>query len=103
MSFAERVRQLIRRVPHGRISTYRTIAALAGSPNSALFVGEILRRGVNDLPWWRIVGKDGFITISNIELPAELQVELLKSEGVKVKKTKTLYQANYQAYCWSPK
>ncbi|HUD20864.1 MAG TPA: MGMT family protein [Candidatus Saccharimonadales bacterium] len=102
MPFAEKVREIIRQVPRGKISTYGTIAALAGSPRSALFVGQILRRSGGDLPWWRIVGKDGFITISNIEVPAELQVELLKSEGVKIKKTKTLYQADYPAYRWQP-
>ncbi|MBI4948390.1 MGMT family protein [Candidatus Berkelbacteria bacterium] len=101
-SFESRVVKIIKEIPRGKIATYGQIAALALSPRSALMVGRILRNKseIFELPWHRVTGKNGRITIVNINFPAEIQAELLKSEGVEVEKSGNNYTANYAKYMW---
>jgi methylated-DNA-protein-cysteine methyltransferase-like protein len=84
----ERIIEAIRSVPPGNVACYRDIALTAGLPNGARQVVRILHSGAkkHDLPWHRIIRADG-----TIALPSgggkELQIALLKSEGVKVSKS----------------
>ncbi len=39
--------------------TYGQIAALVGSPRSAIIIGQIAHWGPPDLPWQRVVNKSG--------------------------------------------
>lgn len=98
MDLVERIAQVIRSVPRGQVASYGQIAGLAGSPRAARLVGQVLRRSASDLPWQRIVNKDGRISIVNMAFPAELQVELLRAEGVVVEKIDSSYQVNLVAY-----
>ncbi len=83
-SFAERVRATVREIPAGRVSTYGTIAAICGSPRAARGVGAVLGGEFeSELPWWRVINRNGQITI-----PAELgmrtlQRARLEDEGVR--------------------
>jgi len=74
LSFAERVRATVREIPVGRVSTYGTIAAICGSPRAARGVGAVLGGEFeSELPWWRVVNRNGEITI-----PAELGMRTLQ-------------------------
>ena len=57
--FAQRVYTLVAEIPAGRLMTYGQIAALCGSPRAARIVGGIAHYGPLDLPWQRVVKKDG--------------------------------------------
>ncbi len=70
----------IRKVPHGRVSTYGAIAKAAGYPRCARHVGRVLKQ-VRGLPWQRILGSGG-----RISLRGEAALEqrfLLEAEGVR--------------------
>ncbi len=70
----------IRRVPRGRVSTYGAVAKAAGYPRCARHVAGVLRQ-VQGLPWQRIVGSGG-----RISLRGEAALEqrfLLEAEGVR--------------------
>jgi methylated-DNA-protein-cysteine methyltransferase-like protein len=70
----------IRKVPRGKVSTYGAIAKAAGYPRCARHVGRVLRL-VRDLPWQRILGSGG-----RISLRGEAALEqrfLLEAEGVR--------------------
>lgn len=73
----ERIRELVRAIPPGRVSTYGDIAAMAGAPTPRL-VGRVLREDGHDLPWHRVLRASG--------VPAprivRRQLELLRAEGV---------------------
>lgn len=76
--------QVVRRIPPGRVASYGAVAALAGAPRAARGVGAVLNALTPDraVPWWRVVNRNGVLTI-----PAEmglraLQRRLLESEGV---------------------
>lgn len=83
--FARRVYEIVRSVPPGRVTSYGAVAALAGSPRAARGVGAALNALLprdGDVPWWRVVNRQGALTI-----PAELglrtlQRTLLEAEGV---------------------
>ncbi|HEX8183069.1 MAG TPA: MGMT family protein [Candidatus Saccharimonadales bacterium] len=57
--FRERVEALVRQIPRGRVMTYGQLAALAGSPIAARIVGGIAHFGDPELPWQRVVNKQG--------------------------------------------
>lgn len=57
--FRDRVYALVAQIPKGRVMTYGQLAALAGSPYAARIVGGIAHWGNPDLPWQRVVKKDG--------------------------------------------
>ncbi len=57
--FKNRVFAFVAQIPKGRLMTYGQLAALAGAPWAAWEVGQIAHRGPVDLPWQRVVNKDG--------------------------------------------
>jgi methylated-DNA-protein-cysteine methyltransferase-like protein len=57
--FRERVEDIVRQIPRGRVMTYGQIAALAGSAYAARIVGGIAHFGDPELPWQRVVNKKG--------------------------------------------
>lgn len=58
-SFKQLVNELVTQIPQGRIMTYGQIAALCGSPRSARQVGGLAHFGDPNLPWQRVVNKQG--------------------------------------------
>jgi len=82
-TFSENVVQLILQIPYGRVSTYGAIAAQAGNNRGARLVSYILHSSTQkyQLPWHRIVGKGGFIKISD-PIGQNVQRDLLQSEGI---------------------
>jgi methylated-DNA-protein-cysteine methyltransferase related protein len=84
-TFADRVYHTVRRVPRGRVASYGAIAAAIGSPRAARAVGRALA-GLpddNDVPWWRIIGGDGRVSIRGDFNAAALQTALLRREGIR--------------------
>lgn len=57
--FKERVYALVAEIPKGRVMTYGQLAALAGAAWAAWEVGQIAHTGPTDLPWQRVVNKQG--------------------------------------------
>ena len=77
----EKVRRIVLRIPKGRVSTYGAIASAAGLPGYARQVAWALRAPPVPLPWHRVVGAGG-----RISLPGEAGLEQrlrLEGEGVK--------------------
>lgn len=57
--FRERVELLVAQIPQGRVMTYGQLAALCGQPRAARIVGGIAHFGDPQLPWQRVVNKQG--------------------------------------------
>jgi methylated-DNA-protein-cysteine methyltransferase related protein len=72
-------------VPKGKVSCYRDIALKAGLPNGARQTVRVLHSMSEkyNLPWYRIIRSDGSIALAEGE-GRELQIKLLRREGVKV-------------------
>lgn len=57
--FRERVEMLVAQIPRGQVMTYGQLAALCGNARAARIVGGIAHFGDPDLPWQRVVNKQG--------------------------------------------
>jgi methylated-DNA-protein-cysteine methyltransferase-like protein len=73
-------------VPHGRVVTYGQLAALAGRPQAARWVGRELARLPRStlLPWHRVVNARGASSLPQDADGCNLQLRLLQQEGVTV-------------------
>jgi len=73
----------IRQIPKGKVSTYGTIAMLAGNPRGARQVSWVLHSQSEKerLPWYRVVNRLGKISIPESS-GYRLQKALLEKEGV---------------------
>jgi methylated-DNA-protein-cysteine methyltransferase-like protein len=85
---SRRIVAAIRAVPAGKVSSYRDIALAAGMPNGARQVVRILHSlsQREKLAWHRIIKADGSIALGEGR-GRELQISLLRGEGVKVSAT----------------
>lgn len=74
---------LVRQIPPGRVSYYGRIGRLLTQPVSGLLVGKWMGCSEPDVPWWRVVGRDGTIKTFKRGPEAGLkQRMLLEQEGV---------------------
>ena len=80
-----RLIQAIKRIPPGKVSSYRDVALAAGLPNGARQTVRVLHSLSEkfDLPWHRVIRSNGTIALGEGE-GRELQIQLLRSEGVDV-------------------
>lgn len=86
MNFKDRVIQIVKQVPYGRVTTYGTVATLAGLTRGARLVGGILHYNCekHNLAWHRVINREGFISIRCLDHSKQLQKALLEQEGIEV-------------------
>ena len=78
-----RIREAIRKIPHGKVSTYGAIAKAAGLPGHARQVARVLHRSFG-LPWQRVLGSGGEIKLRGdqaIEQRLRLEAEGVRFRG----------------------
>lgn len=82
--FSDRVYDIVRRIPEGRVINYGGVAALLGTPRAARGVGYALGSlpEETDVPWWRVINRHGEISIRHDPILARIQRALLEDEGV---------------------
>ena len=80
----EKVYQLLKTVPRGRVTTYGRIAAALGNRNLARAVGNILHRNPDpaSIPCHRVVNGNGRVAENFAFGGAAAQRALLEQEGV---------------------
>ena len=80
----ERIYEVVRRVPRGRVVTYGQVASLAGIPGHARQVGYALHAldEGTDVPWHRVVNTAGRVSLGDERGGASLQRALLEAEGI---------------------
>jgi methylated-DNA-protein-cysteine methyltransferase-like protein len=101
--FFQRVYEVVRTIPRGRVSTYGAIARAVGAAKSARMVGYALNASIQngeDIPAHRVVNRNGLLTGKHHFFTPTLMEELLQMEGVDVEDDKVLAFA--ERY-WEPK
>lgn len=78
----ERVYDVVRRIPRGRVATYGQVARLAGLGGHARVVGYALSVCDADLPWHRVINARGEISLRSDSWYERRQRELLTREGI---------------------
>ena len=98
-AFKERVYGLVAQIPQGRVMTYGQIAALCGAAWAAWEVGQIAHTGPIDLPWHRVVNKQGGLAAGWPNGGRAAHAEVLKSEGFEVSAD---YKIDVGNLLWNP-
>ena len=101
-SFFERVYQVTRLIPHGRVTSYGAIARYIGSPGASRMVGWALNnshRQHDFIPAHRVVNRNGLLTGKHHFRHENLMQELLESEGIIVKNNQI---KNFVKHFWDP-
>ena len=79
----ERIYDVVRVIPEGRVATYGQVAALAGLKGHARQVGYALHAlDDDDVPWQRVVNAKGEISPRSDPGSEPLQRVMLEDEGV---------------------
>jgi len=86
-SFRDKVYELTRRIPKGKVATYGQLAKLAGKPKAARAVGALMRinQDTPHRPCHRVVASDGSLTGYSGVGGIKKKKEMLMSEGVEIK------------------
>ena len=80
----DRICEVVRGIPHGKVATYGQVAALAGARGHARQVGYALHglpEGA-DVPWHRVINARGEISLRSSPGAEQDQRSLLEAEGV---------------------
>jgi len=80
---AARVYKIVRKIPRGKVLTYKKIAKLAGSPRAWRAVGNVLNQSASwrtKIPCHRVIRSDG--RIGGYKYGAKRKIALLKKEGI---------------------
>ena len=83
--FFQRVYDVVRQVPVGRVVSYGQVAALVGEPRKARFVGFAMHSSpgmAGGVPCHRVVFKDGSLAPGFAFGGPDVQREMLLDEGV---------------------
>ncbi len=97
MNFKDRVIQITKNIPSGKVTTYGTVAIMAGVPRGARLVGGVLHFNIDDAPWHRVINRHGFISTKCLDHPKKLQKALLEQEGIEVSKD---FMIDLDKYGW---
>ena len=95
--FANQVYNTVKKIPEGKISTYKEVAIAIGKPTASRAVGQILKKNpyAPIVPCHRVVSSNGAIggyfgvTNSNIKL------ELLQEEGIPILDNKVITMKDF--------
>lgn len=101
-SFFEKVYNVVRQIPYGKVTTYGTIARSIGSPQSARMVGWAMNNSHNlipEVPAHRVVNRNGLLTGKNHFGNVELMQKLLQDEGIKVINDQIV---DFNSHLWDP-
>jgi methylated-DNA-protein-cysteine methyltransferase-like protein len=84
--FFNKVYDIAKQIPYGRVTTYGHIAESIGIKSAARTVGWALNGCGRDIPAHRVVNRNGALTGKFHFGDPELMEELLRSEGVEFDK-----------------
>ncbi|MBE7651783.1 MGMT family protein [Tenacibaculum finnmarkense] len=99
-NFFERVYQVSRLIPYGRVTSYGAIARYLGAAKSARMVGWAMNNShTKDVPAHRVVNRIGLLTGKHHFDGTNLMQQLLESEGIVVIDNQI---QNFETVFWNP-
>ena len=99
--FFERVYEVVRQVPYGRVTSYGAIARYLGTGRSARVVGWAMNQchALDDVPAHRVVNRNGLLTGKHHFGGTRFMQQLLESEGIRVKDDQVV---DFARHFWDP-
>lgn len=101
-NFFERVYEIVKMIPPGKVSTYGSIAKAAGSSQSARMVGWAMNNShfrQDFIPAHRVVNRNGMLTGKHHFRHENLMQELLESEGLIIEDDQII---DFKNHLWDP-
>lgn len=80
--YRERVYNIVRKVPVGKVMTYGQLAIILGEGYTARTVGYVMHGADEGVPWQRVINSQGKCSTGRLTIPMNLQQELLEAEGI---------------------
>ena len=99
--FFERVYEVARQIPYGRVTSYGAIARYLGTGGSARMVGWAMNgsHSKEDVPAHRVVNRVGLLTGKHHFEGTNLMQQLLENEGVEVRDNQVV---DFDKVFWDP-
>lgn len=101
-NFFEKVYDVARKIPFGRVTSYGAIATYLGAARSARMVGWAMNNSHHqkeEVPAHRVVNKQGLLTGKHHFEGTNLMQQLLENEGVVIVNNQI---QNLEAVFWDP-
>ena len=100
ISFFERVYDVVRQIPYGRVTSYGAIAKYLGAARSSRLVGYAMNNSHDkDVPAHRVVNRSGLLTGKHHFEGINLMQQLLENEDILVKENKV---QDFKKVFWDP-
>ena len=100
--FFDDVFEVVKQIPHGRVTSYGAIARFLGTKMSARMVGWAMNAShtqLDNIPAHRVVNRNGMLTgKAHFPTPTRME-EMLSQEGVEVKSDTIV---NFGKLFWDP-
>lgn len=100
-SFFERVYEVVREIPPGRVTSYGAIARFLGAAGSSRMVGWAMNNAskMEDIPAHRVVNRNGLLTGKHHFPGTRVMEQMLEAEGVEVREDRVV---NFKDLFWDP-
>lgn len=100
-TFFDRVYEIVKQIPEGRVTSYGAIAKALGSGRSARMVGWAMNASHSQegIPAHRVVNRNGQLTGKHHFPGTNLMQQLLENEGIEVIDDQI---QNFKAVYWEP-
>ena len=100
-NFFERVYEIARQIPYGKVTSYGAIAKVLGSARSARMVGWAMNSSGKheDVPAHRVVNRKGLLTGKHHFDGTNLMQQLLENEGIQVVNNQIV---DFDKHFWEP-
>ncbi|MCF7568386.1 MGMT family protein [Sabulilitoribacter arenilitoris] len=100
LNFFDKVYQVARLIPYGKVTSYGAIAKYLGAARSARMVGYAMNGSSGkDVPAHRVVNRKGLLTGKHHFDGTNLMQQLLESEGIEVVENQI---QNLESVYWDP-
>jgi methylated-DNA-protein-cysteine methyltransferase-like protein len=100
LNFFDKVYEVAKRIPYGRVTSYGAIANYLGAARSARMVGFAMNGShTKEVPAHRVVNRKGLLTGKHHFEGTNLMQQLLESEGIKVIENQI---QDFETVFWNP-
>ncbi|MBN4085007.1 MGMT family protein [Flavobacteriaceae bacterium AH-315-B10] len=100
LNFFDKVYEVAKLIPYGRVTSYGAIATYLGAARSARMVGYAMNGSVSkDVPAHRVVNRKGLLTGKQHFEGTNLMQQLLESEGIIVNDNQI---QDFEKVFWNP-
>lgn len=101
LNFFDKVYEVAKKIPYGRVTSYGAIANYLGTARSARMVGYAMNGSVGkDVPAHRVVNRKGLLTGKHHFDGTNLMQQLLESEGTKIEDNQI---QDFEKVFWDPR